>query len=125
MTTDDLALEPYDLRALRGWPSSHDVHDLVREVYKTRKERDEAQVKLDAVHKLIDHFSFEAYNAGGLRHQVVDVLDVQRILDGVSIDLITEKRLDDRIDEVHGPGAAAALNKAIADGSIFSEADDE
>jgi hypothetical protein len=29
--------------------------------------------------------------------------------------------LDARIDQLHGPGAAAALNEAIADGSIFGE----
>lgn len=30
-------------------------------------------------------------------------------------------KLDDRIDKLHGPGVAAALNQAIADGSIFGD----
>lgn len=31
------------------------------------------------------------------------------------------KKLDEGIDKLHGPGAADALNRAIADGSIFGD----
>lgn len=31
------------------------------------------------------------------------------------------KKLDDRIDKLHGSGAADALNQAIADGSVFGD----
>ena len=39
---------------------------------------------------------------------------------GEELDL-TKAEQDAQIDKIHGPGAAAALEEAIADGSIFSE----
>jgi hypothetical protein len=33
----------------------------------------------------------------------------------------TKESQDAQIDKIHGPGAAEALEKAIADGSVFSE----